>query len=388
MDATTIDISDIEHSRYDELLSRVGHLTRSLHESLRELGLDKEIERLAKDDITNTRDRLMYVAKMTEQAAQRVLNATDAASPLQEAMERGATGLAEEWQAALASPAGIDAGLGQRTLDFLQTTRDAASDTKKHLMDIMLAQDFQDLTGQVITKVTKLGHSLESQLVQLLIDHAPVDGRRDAGNGLLNGPQVNPEGKTKSRSLMHGLALSFRCAVRDLIDSVRDSLRSATRTTPAKAPPASAAAVAPKGPNADCATSVKTLSGVLANDVKTMGLQCTAIPKLLHDIFAGRDFTQIRGDDLTKSMPANSHQESRLVLRVLAFMQNPPATDVDGKADLGRDETIVRITQQLATLLPDDVKARCAPLLDGLGTANFSERGPKLAALLQAPVGQ
>ncbi len=196
MDAKTIDISDIEQSRYDELLSRVGHLTRSLHESLRELGLDKEIERLAKDDITNTRDRLMYVAKMTEQAAQRVLNATDAASPLQEAMERGAAGLAEEWQAALASPAGFDTGLGQRTLDFLQTTRDAASDTKKHLMDIMLAQDFQDLTGQVITKVTRLGHSLESQLVQLLIDHAPVDGRRDASGGLLNGPQVNPEGKT------------------------------------------------------------------------------------------------------------------------------------------------------------------------------------------------
>jgi len=196
MDASMIDIADIEQTRYEELLSRVGHLTRSLHESLRELGLDKEIERLAKDDITNTRDRLMYVAKMTEQAAQRVLNATDAASPLQEAMERGATGLAEEWQAALASPAGIDAGLGQRTLDFLQTTRDAASDTKKHLMDIMLAQDFQDLTGQVITKVTKLGHSLESQLVQLLIDHAPVESRRDNSGGLINGPQVNPEGKT------------------------------------------------------------------------------------------------------------------------------------------------------------------------------------------------
>ena len=53
-------------------------------------------------------------------------------------------------------------------------TRDSASDTKKHLLDIMMAQDFQDLTGQVITKVTKLGHSMESQLVQLLIEHAPA----------------------------------------------------------------------------------------------------------------------------------------------------------------------------------------------------------------------
>lgn len=193
MDASTIAIMDIEPTRYDELLSQVGHLTRSLHESLRELGLDKEIERLAKDDITNTRDRLMYVAKMTEQAAQRVLNATDAASPLQEALERGAGELITAWQAA---PAGTEAGLAPRTLDFLQAVRDSASDTKKHLMDIMLAQDFQDLTGQVITKITKLGHSLESQLVQLLIDHAPVDGLRDTGSGLLNGPQVNPEGKT------------------------------------------------------------------------------------------------------------------------------------------------------------------------------------------------
>lgn len=193
MDALIKDMTDLEHSRYEELLSRVGHLTRSLHESLRELGLDKEIERLAKDDITNTRDRLMYVAKMTEQAAQRVLNATEAASPLQEAIEEGATGLLAAWRQADGTPG---AELQQRTLAFLAQARDGAAESKQHLLDIMMAQDFQDLTGQVITKVTKLGHSLESQLVQLLIDHAPAEGRREAGNGLLNGPQVNPQGKT------------------------------------------------------------------------------------------------------------------------------------------------------------------------------------------------
>lgn len=193
MDAAMKNGGDTDQSRYDDLLSRVGQLTRSLHESLRELGLDKEIERLAKDDITNTRDRLMYVAKMTEQAAQRVLNATDAASPLQDAIEQGATDLIPHWQAALAADT---TGIAQRTLAFLETARDSAADTKKHLMDIMMAQDFQDLTGQVITKVTKLGHSMESQLVQLLIEHAPVESRRDNSGGLINGPQVNPEGKT------------------------------------------------------------------------------------------------------------------------------------------------------------------------------------------------
>lgn len=192
MDATMKE-DPSDQSRYDELLSRVGHLTRSLHESLRELGLDKEIERLAKDDITNTRDRLMYVAQMTEQAAQRVLNATDAASPLQEGIEQDATGLLADWQQAAGMP-GDD--LQQRTQAFLARARDGAAETRQHLLDIMMAQDFQDLTGQVITKVTKLGHSMESQLVQLLIEHAPTEGRRDTGNGLLNGPQVNPQGKT------------------------------------------------------------------------------------------------------------------------------------------------------------------------------------------------
>ena len=186
----------IEQGRHDELLLRVGQLTRSLHESLRELGLDKVLQRVARDEIPNARDRLVYVAKMTEQAAQRVLNATDAASPLQEQVEQGASSLIAEWQALLAErglPPSHD--LQCRTLSYLEQARDAACDTRQHLLDIMMAQDFQDLTGQVIKKVTELGHSLESQLVQLLIEFSPHDGARDGDNGLLNGPQVNPVGK-------------------------------------------------------------------------------------------------------------------------------------------------------------------------------------------------
>ena len=196
MSTPTIDIDLNNPARHDELLVRVGQLTRSLHESLRELGLDKVLQRVAKDEIPNARDRLLYVAKMTEQAAQRVLNATDAASPLQEQVEQGASDLIAEWQALLSErglPSACD--LQCRTLAYLKQTRDAASATRVHLLDIMMAQDFQDLTGQVIKKVTELGHSLESQLVQLLIEFSPHDGARDTDNGLLNGPQVNPVGK-------------------------------------------------------------------------------------------------------------------------------------------------------------------------------------------------
>lgn len=67
----------------EEVLVRIGHMTRNLHDSLRGLGFDRLLEKAA-SDMPDARDRLEYVARMTEQAAQRVLNATELASPLQD----------------------------------------------------------------------------------------------------------------------------------------------------------------------------------------------------------------------------------------------------------------------------------------------------------------
>jgi chemotaxis protein CheZ len=187
--------ADSISSQHDEVLVRVGHMTRTLHDSLRGLGFDKLIAKAA-HDIPDARDRLDYVAKMTEQAAQRVLNATDEAGPLQAKIDSGASKIAAGWQATMDGPFSEQQyrAMAAQTLEYLNETRSAANTTKQHLMDIMMAQDFQDLTGQVIKKVTELAHGLEQQLVQLLIDYAPPEIRRDAGSGLLNGPQIHPTG--------------------------------------------------------------------------------------------------------------------------------------------------------------------------------------------------
>ncbi|HEX2603460.1 MAG TPA: protein phosphatase CheZ [Oxalicibacterium sp.] len=178
-----------------EMLTRVGHMTRALHESLRGLGFDKLMER-ASHDIPDARDRLDYVARMTEQAAQRVLNATETAGPLQENIQNGAAGLSAEWQRLLQAPFSESEyrALAQRTIAELDTAQQAAGETRQHLMNIMMAQDFQDLTGQVIKKVTELAHGLEQQLLQLLVDFAPAEVKREVDTGLLNGPQINPTG--------------------------------------------------------------------------------------------------------------------------------------------------------------------------------------------------
>ncbi|MDB5920665.1 MAG: cheZ, partial [Massilia sp.] len=72
--------------------------------------------------------------------------------------------------------------------------------------------DFQDLTGQVITKVTTIAHNLERQLVQMLVDFAPAEMKRDIDNGLLNGPQINPNGNND--------VVADQGQVDDLLDSL------------------------------------------------------------------------------------------------------------------------------------------------------------------------
>ena len=200
-------------SSHEEVLSRIGHMTRALHESLRGLGLDKLIEKAA-SDIPDARDRLDYVARLSEQSAKRVLDATDAANPLQDGIDDRAAELSRSWQALLAAP-GADGewrALAERTVAGLAESREAASATKAHLMDIMMAQDFQDLTGQVISRITGIAQNLEKQLVQVLVDFAPSEIKRELDNGLLNGPQINPEGNSD--------VVADQGQVDDLLDSL------------------------------------------------------------------------------------------------------------------------------------------------------------------------
>ena len=213
VDATANIAVGAEKNEHDEMLGRVGQITRTLHDSLRELGFDKVLEK-ATADIPDVRERLNYVARMTEQAAQRVLNATDAAIPMQERIDAGADEILNGWQAAFKAPFSEAnyRDMATMTMQCLADMRNDTSATKQQLLDIMMAQDFQDLTGQVIRKVTDLAHGMEQQLVQLLIDYAPAEVKRESNSGLLNGPQINPEKKND--------VVADQGQVDDLLDSL------------------------------------------------------------------------------------------------------------------------------------------------------------------------
>ncbi|RLK39559.1 protein phosphatase CheZ [Cupriavidus plantarum] len=183
----------------EQIIHRIGNLTRMLRDNMRELGLDKEIERAAQA-IPDARDRLSYIATMTEKAAERSLNAVEIAQPLQSALETQAEALDKRWEEWFAKPVELqDArALVLDTREFLADVPVKTRATGSQLLEIMMAQDFQDLTGQVIKKMMDMIRSLEQELLQVLIDNVPADRRVDAQSTqatLLNGPQINPEGK-------------------------------------------------------------------------------------------------------------------------------------------------------------------------------------------------
>lgn len=180
-----------------KMVNQIGHMARTLHDTLRELGLSKQIEK-ATSSIPDARDRLNYVATLTEQAAVRVLNATEAAQPLVEKMEVEAHRLSGQWQLLFEKKLDVEQfkGLVTQTQTFLNEVPKHAKATNAYLMEIMMAQDFQDLTGQVIKKITAVTKEMEQQLLALLVENAPASVKADLNSGLLNGPVINATGRT------------------------------------------------------------------------------------------------------------------------------------------------------------------------------------------------
>ncbi len=169
-------------SSYD-VFQRIGVLTRRVHDALRELGYDGAINEAVKA-LPDARDRLAYVASLTGRAAERALTAAEAGRDIQNALAREALALAERETA-------------ESTRAFLARVAESATNTNAQFTEIMLAQDFHDLSGQVINRVVALASMLEEQLVKLLLEASPPDQRvRLADQPGFDGPVIDAAGRS------------------------------------------------------------------------------------------------------------------------------------------------------------------------------------------------
>jgi len=182
-----------ENAADKPMFERLGGIVRLLHDSLRELGYDKALTE-ASTQIVDAQDRLEYVASLTEQAANKVLNTLDEGMPAQDMLSKKAKEMDTRWNDLFAGKLSIDEfkTLAGDSRGFAQTVAEATEAEKARLLDIMMAQDFQDITGQLIKKVVIITKTVEHELAELLRDNAPPAVREKLLHkpALMSGPSV------------------------------------------------------------------------------------------------------------------------------------------------------------------------------------------------------
>lgn len=183
-----------------QTLVHLGQITRQLHEALTALGLEQDLQAIAQE-IPDARDRLSHVGRMTEAAATQVLNLIDQAQPGCETFERECQVLAQSLAQMVASgtPPNWRELIGTCQM-FAQMGQSFAETQHGVLTDIMMTQDFQDLSGQIIKKVIDIISHTEAQLVQLLVHSVPPQAAAPTAQPSLAGPLV-PEKAMKQNDV-------------------------------------------------------------------------------------------------------------------------------------------------------------------------------------------
>ena len=173
-----------------EVFQQIGTITRVLHDTMQQLGVMPKLQ-TATDGLPDARSRLTYIANKTADAANKVLNSVDQAKN-EHARISAATN--EMAKAIMADP--VKAVATGAVFNFVKDVEKSTASIDQHLTDIMMAQDFHDLTGQVVAKVVTLANDLEDSLVKLLVSVVPPEQREKVDPNILQGPVVNPEGRT------------------------------------------------------------------------------------------------------------------------------------------------------------------------------------------------
>ncbi|MCK6425695.1 MAG: protein phosphatase CheZ [Burkholderiaceae bacterium] len=174
----------------DTVFLQIGAITRLLHDTMQQLGVMPQLK-VATEGLPDARSRLNYIVRKTSDAAEKVLNSVDQAKYEHHHIATETRALAE---ALVRDP--VKAVASGAVLNFVHDVEAATARIDQHLTDIMLAQDFHDLTGQVVAKVVNLANELETNLVKLLVQVVPPEHREKVDPGVLHGPVVDATGRT------------------------------------------------------------------------------------------------------------------------------------------------------------------------------------------------
>ncbi len=163
-------IRELSVQKESHLFIEVGRLTRELHEAINGFLLDAKITDITNVEIPDAKERLRYVITMTQDSADRTLTAVEQSLPLVEEFGENSERLLQEWEKLRARLLNKDdfKDLSESLVAFLTQVQRNSDTLHSNLSDVLMAQDFQDLTGQIIRKVITLVHDVEEKLVKLV----------------------------------------------------------------------------------------------------------------------------------------------------------------------------------------------------------------------------
>jgi chemotaxis protein CheZ len=171
-------IHELNQTRDRGLYQEVGKLTRELHSAIVSFQIDPNIPQAEEvSQITDATERLSYVVRLTENAANRTMDLVEQSTPVLNTLSAEASALSLDWQRFMRREVAADEfrELARRVDSFLTRSEQGNREVASHLNDIVLAQDYQDLTGQVIKRVTALVTEVESNLLKLVLMASQVD---------------------------------------------------------------------------------------------------------------------------------------------------------------------------------------------------------------------
>ena len=194
-------VAEIQNPTHSELFAEIGKLTRQLHDSLNNFNLDSRLNDLATADIPDAKERLNYVITRTEEAANKTMDAVESIFPVVDKIANQVSAVNPRWTKLMNNE--IDLKEFKNLcidIDSLLVTTGKETQTIHSLMtDVLMAQDFQDLTGQVIRKVIDLVREVEESLINMLTafgissDNMKGKAGPKVGDNLVEGPIVNTE---------------------------------------------------------------------------------------------------------------------------------------------------------------------------------------------------
>jgi len=208
----------VEQVVTNPMLTEVGTLTRDLHESLKQFGDDTRMSEIAKDEIPDARDRLQYVIEKTEFAANKTMDAVDRCMPIADNLHEGLLEVRPKWNELMKGRIELAEfkALCHQIDELLGEVEGDSSELRGQLTEILMAQDFQDLTGQIISRVITLVNEVEGRLVEILTvfgaNQLEESAEKKASSIEAEGPIMNPQERAD--------AVSSQDEVDDLLSSL------------------------------------------------------------------------------------------------------------------------------------------------------------------------